>query len=103
MKERCQMKKYEGNYYLGLDIGTNSVGYAVTDENYNVLKFKKKSMWGSRLFDEADSAEARRIFRANRRRIGRRKWRIELLQDIFAEEICKIDPGFYQRLKDSML
>lgn len=64
------MKKYEGNYYLGLDIGTNSVGYAVTDENYNVLKFKKKSMWGSRLFDEADSAEARRIFRANRRRIG---------------------------------
>ena len=21
-------------YYLGLDIGSNSVGYAVTDENY---------------------------------------------------------------------
>lgn len=97
------MQKYEGNYYLGLDIGTNSVGYAVTDENYNVLKFRKKSMWGSRLFDDAVSAEARRTFRANRRRKGRRKWRIELLQEIFAEEICKIDPGFYQRLKDSML
>lgn len=28
-----------GNYYLGLDIGTDSEGYAVTDENYNLLKF----------------------------------------------------------------
>lgn len=27
------MKK-EKNYYLGLDIGTDSVGYAVTDEQY---------------------------------------------------------------------
>ena len=29
-------------YYLGLDIGTNSVGYAVTDTtaNYNLLKYK---------------------------------------------------------------
>ena len=25
-------------YYLGLDIGTNSVGWAVTDENYNLCK-----------------------------------------------------------------
>ena len=27
--------------------------------------------------------------------------RIELLQELFAEEICKVDPGFYQRLEDS--
>ena len=26
-------------YYLGLDIGTNSVGWAVTDENYNLCKY----------------------------------------------------------------
>ena len=26
-------------YYLGLDIGTDSVGYAVTDENYALIKF----------------------------------------------------------------
>ena len=25
-------------YYLGLDIGTNSVGYAVTDPQYKILK-----------------------------------------------------------------
>ena len=29
-----------GDYYIGLDIGTNSVGWAVTDKDYNVLKFK---------------------------------------------------------------
>lgn len=29
-------------YYLGLDIGTGSVGWAVTDKNYNLLKEKVK-------------------------------------------------------------
>ena len=32
-------------YYLGLDIGTNSVGWAVTDENYNLCKYAGKRMW----------------------------------------------------------
>ncbi|SFU38410.1 CRISPR-associated endonuclease Csn1 [Butyrivibrio sp. M55] len=26
-------------YYVGLDIGTDSVGYAVTDEKYDLKKF----------------------------------------------------------------
>ena len=25
-------------YYLGLDMGTNSVGWAVTDENYQLIR-----------------------------------------------------------------
>ncbi len=44
------MKKQFGEYYLGLDMGTNSVGYAVTDTNYNVLKFNRKGMWGGKTF-----------------------------------------------------
>lgn len=40
------MKYYE-DYYLGLDIGTNSVGWAVTDPQYNICKFNQKSMWES--------------------------------------------------------
>ena len=32
--------KVKGNYYLGLDVGTNSVGWAVTDQDYNLLKCK---------------------------------------------------------------
>lgn len=97
------MKNEKKDYYLGFDIGTSSVGYAVTDESYHVLKFNGKSMWGSRLFDEAQTAQARRTFRTNRRRLQRRRQRLELLQELFAEEICKVDSGFFQRLKDSTL
>lgn len=32
----------EQKFYLGLDIGTNSVGIACTDENYNLLRVKGK-------------------------------------------------------------
>ena len=28
------------DYYIGLDMGDASVGWAVTDTNYNILKFK---------------------------------------------------------------
>ena len=66
----------KGNYYLGLDVGTNSVGWAVTDQDYNVKKFKGKSMWGARLFDEAQDASARRMARSARRRLNRRKQRL---------------------------
>lgn len=82
------------DYYVGLDIGTSSVGWAVTDESYNVLKFNSKKMWGVRLFDEAKVAEERRTFRGARRRLDRKKERINLLQDFFAEEIAKVDPNF---------
>lgn len=39
------------NYYLGLDIGTDSVGYAVADRNYTLLKRKGEPMWGTHLFE----------------------------------------------------
>lgn len=91
------------DYYLGLDIGTDSVGWAVTDGEYNLLKMNGKTMWGARLFDSAKTAAERRMFRSTRRRNDRKKQRINLLQELFAEEICEIDPGFYQRMKDSSL
>ena len=64
--------KINGNYYVGVDAGTNSVGWAVTDHDYNLLKFKGKHMWGVRLFDEATDASTRRINRGNRRRLERK-------------------------------
>lgn len=94
------MKKF-GNYYLGLDIGTSSVGWAVTDSCYDILKFNGKYMWGSRLFPEAKTAQERRLHRSSRRRLKRRKERIKILQMFFSKEISKIDPGFFQRLEDS--
>lgn len=88
-------------YYIGLDIGTGSVGFAATDINYEVLKTHGKAEWGVRLFDTAQTAAERRFSRVNRRRIERRRQRILLLQELFAEEIAKIDPGFFSRLNDS--
>ena len=35
------------NYYLGLDMGTSSVGWAVTDEKYRILRAKGKDLCGS--------------------------------------------------------
>ena len=98
------MKKQKfSDYYLGFDIGTNSVGWCVTDLNYNVLRFNKKDMWGSRLFDEAKTSEERRVQRNSRRRLKRRKWRLNLLEEIFSAEILKIDNNFFRRLKESSL
>ena len=91
----------EEKYYIGLDMGTGSVGWAVTDSAYHVIKRHGKALWGIRLFESALTAEERRTFRASRRRLQRRKQRTELLQEIFAEEIAKVDTGFYQRMKES--
>lgn len=88
-------------YFIGLDIGTSSVGWAVTNTKYEVIKFNGKKMWGSRLFAEASTAEDRRVHRTNRRRLQRRVDRINLLEEIFSEEISKVDPEFFIRLKES--
>lgn len=97
------MKKMYGDYYLGLDMGTNSVGWAVTDTDYNILKFNGKAIWGVHLFPDAQTAAETRLHRSNRRRLDRRTWRIKLLQSLFAEEISKVDMGFFQRFAESNL
>lgn len=88
-------------YYLGLDMGTGSVGWAVTDPEYHLLRRKGKDLWGVRLFKTAETSASRRQSRVSRRRLQREKARIGYLQEIFADEIEKVDPGFYQRLEDS--
>ena len=93
------MKKY----YLGLDIGTNSVGWAVTDPSYNLERFRKKDMWGIRLFEQAETAAERRMKRTNRRRLQRRNQRIDLLQELFSGEMSKTDDTFFLRMNESRL
>ena len=91
-------------YFLGLDIGTDSVGWAVTDENFKLLKLKGKTAWGARIFDAANAAKNRRSRRSMRRRMARRRYRIYLLNEyIFGKEIEKIDPSFFLRLHESNL
>ena len=95
--------KQQKNYYLGLDVGTESIGYAVTNEQYDLLKYHGEPMWGVHLFDEAALNNERRAHRSARRRLDRRQQRIKLLQEIFAGEIALIDENFYRRIKESAL
>ena len=88
-------------YYLGLDMGSASVGWAVTDENYHLVRRKGKDLWGVRTFDVAQTAKERRVTRGNRRRQDRRKQRIQILQEVLGEEVLKTDPGFFHRMKES--
>lgn len=101
------------NYSIGLDIGTNSVGWAVIADDLQLIRkrmkingntdihSKKKNFWGVRLFEAGETAENRRLKRTTRRRYRRRKQRLLYLQDIFNEEISKIDPNFFHRLDES--
>lgn len=91
------------DYFLGLDIGTDSVGYAVTDKKYDLMKKNGEKLWGVTLFDAANTSAERRSFRTSRRRLQRKKQRVYLLQELFAEEINKTDPGFFIRIKTSAL
>ena len=102
-------------YSIGLDIGTNSVGWAVITDDYNVpskkmkvlgntnKEFIKKNLIGALLFDEGTTAEDRRLKRTARRRYTRRKNRLRYLQEIFTEEMSKVDSSFFHRLDDSFL
>ncbi|AND79539.1 type II CRISPR RNA-guided endonuclease Cas9 [Streptococcus pantholopis] len=103
------------NYSIGLDIGTNSVGWAVITDDYKIpakkmkvlgntdKEYIKKNLLGALLFDSGETAEATRLKRTARRRYTRRKNRLRYLQEIFAEEIAKADNSFFQRLDESFL
>lgn len=84
---------------LGLDMGTNSLGWAVVDNSTNdLVSYHGHPMWGVRMFSESSSAEDRRKKRVARRRYQRRRQRILLLREIFQKEICDKDPYFFYRM-----
>ncbi|MDR2504424.1 MAG: type II CRISPR RNA-guided endonuclease Cas9 [Deltaproteobacteria bacterium] len=97
------LRKHVKHWYLGLDIGTNSVGFSATDREYTILTKGGKLQCGARLFEDAEDASTRRKFRSSRRRFARRKVRIDLLQELFNEEIAGKDPAFFIRLNESSL
>lgn len=90
-------------YNIGLDIGTSSVGYAMTDEKGRLLRFHKRPAYGSVLFEEAQTAKERRQKRSARRRLARRRKRIKLLQALVAPDVCAADPEFFLRMNESFL
>ena len=99
-----KMNKKIDNYIIGLDIGVGSVGWAVINENYELLKNgNQKHLWGYDIFDKAETAKERRVYRGTRRRLSRKKIRIKLLQDLTQDMIAGVDPLFFKKLKYSYL
>lgn len=98
--ENKKIKKHQ-EYNIGLDIGTSSVGWAVTDLNNDILKYKNKNMWGARLFESGSTAVETRNFRGTRRRIQRRKERINILQSLLLDDVEKEYPNFFPMLKET--
>ena len=90
-------------YFLGVNLCAGAVGWCVTDANYHILKQNRKSTIGSALFPAAETAGERRAIRCARRRLQRQHERIRNLQGLFAEEINKVDPGFFLRLKRAVM
>lgn len=90
-------------YYIGLDLGSSSIGWAVIDSEYKLISKSGKKLWGVRLFDSAKTAAERRQFRRQRRTINKRHWRLYLLKQELKDFVLKEDPNFYQRIKDSQL
>ncbi|MGI6617079.1 MAG: type II CRISPR RNA-guided endonuclease Cas9 [Saccharofermentanales bacterium] len=88
-------------YYLGLDMGTSSLGFAVTDRHYNVIRKRGRHLWGIRLFEEAKTSATTRQYRTARRRRKREKERVRFIQEVFRSALEEKDPGFLQRLDDS--
>lgn len=101
MEKKMNAKSTE--YFVGLDLGTASVGWAVTNDRYELIHRKGKDLWGTRLFDEAETAEGRRTARTARRRTQRNKARKGVLRSLFETELNELDSGFLGRLKSSSL
>ena len=99
----------EKGYYVGLDVGSGTCGWAVVEDTkdsqgnclFKLARLKGKDAWGARIFDDASDAKERRMRRANKRRINRRKYRIFLLNKLFSSLINPIDDTFFLRLSES--
>lgn len=60
-------------------------------------------MWGSRIFEEAQTAAITREYRGARRRLDRRKERINMLQSLMIDDMEKEYPNFFQMLREASL
>lgn len=75
------------DYTIGLDIGTNSVGFVAIDKKMKVLQYNGRFAFGTHEFVGAETAENTRLKRGARRRYNRRKKRIQLLQEQFSSQM----------------
>lgn len=65
-----------GQYYLGLDIGTNSIGWAIHNENNDLLDF------GVYLDNNISDSKERRSSRSAKRNLRRRNYRLDMFESL---------------------
>lgn len=85
-KTKCVFYKedtYVQNGFLGITVSSEQVGWAVTNPKYELERASRKDLWGVRLFDKAETAEDRRMFRTNRR-LNQRKRTEYIILEIFS-------------------
>ena len=101
--DKMKLRNIEGDYNIGLDLGTGSVGWVATSIDGELLTQNDKPAWGSRVFPSGETAADTRLKRGQRRRYERRRWRLDLLQRLFEDDMAVVDPAFFIRLKQARL
>lgn len=91
------------DYTIGLDLGTGSVGWAVTAGNGALYHRHGIPTLGARLYPNAETAASTRMNRSQRRRLQRRRQRLDRLQELFALAMAAVDEDFFSRLRQSSL
>lgn len=91
----------EKPYYIGLTVGSKYAAYAVTNDSYNLERFKGQDMWGTYKFSEAETSKDRTAARSARKNIKKEKKRIGLLRTYFYDEVMSVDKNFFIRQDNS--
>ncbi len=83
--------KKQPRYGISLDMGTNSIGWAVVwdsgEKADQIVVRKGKRLYGARLFEEAEDSSKYRSARSARRTLGKKLWRLNLLKGVLKEHV----------------
>lgn len=94
--------KKQPGYGISLDMGTNSIGWAVVwdsgDKTDQIVVRKGKRLYGARLFDAAQDSAKYRSARSARRTLGKKIWRLNLLKGLLKDYVLKEDKDFFKNL-----
>ncbi len=97
-----EIVKEKPKYGISLDMGTNSIGWAVVwdsgDKMDQIVCRKGKRLYGARLFDAAEDSKKYRSARSARRTLGKKIWRLNLLKGVLKDYVLNEDKDFFKNL-----
>ena len=97
-----QIAKKQPSYGISLDMGTNSIGWAVVwdsgDKADQIVVRKGQRLYGARLFDAAEDSQKYRSARSARRTLGKKIWRLNLLKGVLKDYVLNEDKDFFKNL-----